>query len=183
MKQNLKRLEQMFNFATFGIIWGLGILNKKMGVLASLNIKQLHSAILMGSVLESVACTHTETRIWLFIQDDKGLQTPKTTEEHMGSPTSMDKPLGSSWKTKQGKPKTILKISKRGGVRSKNNRNKKQNKIISFSILGTNAAGLKAKKDSLLNTIKLFNFLIFQETKLQNMRNIRIQNYQVSGNH
>ena len=28
MKQNLKRLEQMFNFATFGIIWGLVILNK-----------------------------------------------------------------------------------------------------------------------------------------------------------
>ena len=55
-----------------------------------------------------------------------------------------------------------------------------QNKNIKFSILGTNAAGLKAKKDSLLNNIKLFNFpSCIQETKLRNNANVRIHNYQV----
>ena len=48
-----------------------------------------------------------------------------------------------------GKHKKILKATKRGGVRSKNKRNEKKFKNIKFSILGTNAAGLKAKKDSL----------------------------------
>ena len=68
-------------------------------------------------------------------------------------------PLESNEICKMGKQQTILRANRRGGVRSKNNRKKKQNKIIKFSITGTNAAGLKAKRDSLLSNIE---FLIFQ---------------------
>ena len=68
-----------------------------------------------------------------------------------------------------GKQQTILKATRRGGVRSKNNRKKKQNKTLNFSIMGTNAAGLKAKKDSLLSNIEIFNFpscITIQETQV-----------------
>ena len=87
-------------------------------------------------------------------------------------------------KSKKGKskPKQVLKSTKRGGVRSKNNRFKKQNKLIQFSIWGTHSAGLKAKKDSLLHNIKLFNspsILTIQETKMRNCGNFRLKNYQV----
>ena len=49
-----------------------------------------------------------------------------------------------------GKPSKVIK---RGGVRSKMKRNKKKFNISKFSIMGTNAAGLKAKKDSLIENI------------------------------
>ena len=86
--------------------------------------------------------------------------------------------------TKKGKskPKQVLKATKRGGVRSKINRFKKQNKLIQFSIWGTNSAGLKAKKDSLLHNIKLFNspsIITIQETKMRNCGNFKLKNYQV----
>ena len=81
-----------------------------------------------------------------------------------------------------GKCKTILKATKRGGVRSKKNRIKKATKNVNFSIMGTNAAGLKAKKDSLLENIKLFNFpsvITVQESKLRKSGTFKIENYQI----
>ena len=72
-----------------------------------------------------------------------------------------------------GQHKKLLKATKRGGTRSKKNRKNKSPKFVKFSVLGTDAAGLKAKKDSLRENIKLFNLpsvITIQETKyrLQN---------------
>ena len=81
-----------------------------------------------------------------------------------------------------GKHKKILKATKRGGIRSKNKRNKKNFKSTKFSIMGTNAAGLKAKKDSLIENIRLFGFpsvITIQETKLRKMGSLKIENYQI----
>ena len=80
-----------------------------------------------------------------------------------------------------GKPVPV-KVSKRGGVRSKNNRMKKHNKNVKFSILGSNSAGLKAKSDSLMHNIRLFNFpscLTIQETEMRKSGGIKLKNYQV----
>ena len=81
-----------------------------------------------------------------------------------------------------GKCKTILKTTKRGGVRSKKNRMKKATKNVNFSIMGTNAAGLKAKKDSLVENVKLFNYpsvITIQESKLRKSGTIKLENYQI----
>ena len=81
-----------------------------------------------------------------------------------------------------GKPMKILKVTKRGGVRSRNSRNKKKFKNEKFSIMGTNAAGLKAKRDSLLSNIEFFNFpscITIQESKLRNCGNFKLDKYQV----
>ena len=81
-----------------------------------------------------------------------------------------------------GKPKKILNATKRGGVRSRNNRNKKKFKNEKFSIMGTNAAGLKAKKDSLIENIRLFDrpsIITIQETKFRKMGNLKIENYEI----
>ena len=89
---------------------------------------------------------------------------------------------GGRQKTKGGKCKTVLKTSKRGGVRSKKNRDKKCLKNVNFSIMGTNAAGLKAKKDSLMQNIKMFNnpsCITIQESKLRNSGSIKLENYQI----
>ena len=48
--------------------------------------------------------------------------------------------------------------------------------------MGTNAAGLKAKKDSLLSNIEIFNFpscITIQESKLRNCSNFKLDKYQV----
>ena len=83
-----------------------------------------------------------------------------------------------------GKSRAILKTSKRGGARSKKNRVKKSKskKNVKFSIMGTNAAGLKAKKDSLMHNIKLFAFpsvITIQESKNRTSGTIKLENYQV----
>ena len=90
--------------------------------------------------------------------------------------------MGGSQKINRGKPKTILKITKRGGARSKKNRVKKYDKNVQFSIMGTNAAGLKTKKDSLVNNLKVFNnpsCITIQETKLRIKGSLKLNNYQV----
>ena len=81
-----------------------------------------------------------------------------------------------------GKHKKLLKATKRGGTRSKKNRRNKSSKLVKFSILGTNAAGLKAKKDSLKENIRLFNFpsvITVQETKYRKCANFKLDNYQI----
>ena len=74
-----------------------------------------------------------------------------------------------------GKCKKFLKATKRGGIRSKKNRRNKSSKLVKFSIMGTNAAGLKDKKDSLKENIKLFNLpsvITNQETKNRKLSNL-----------
>ena len=77
-----------------------------------------------------------------------------------------------------GKPTKVLKVSKRGGVRSRIKRYKKKSKISKFSIMGTNAAGLKAKKDSLIQNIQLFrpSVITIQETKFRKSGNMKLEN-------
>ena len=48
--------------------------------------------------------------------------------------------------------------------------------------MGTNAAGLKAKKDSLIENIRLFDqpsIITIQETKFRKMGSMKIENYQI----
>ena len=48
--------------------------------------------------------------------------------------------------------------------------------------MGTNAAGLKAKKDSLIENIRLFerpSVITIQETKFRKMGTLKIENYEV----
>ena len=104
----------------------------------------------------------------------------------MGDPvrpvTAMGAAEGRCKKANRGKPVPVLSVHKRGGVRSRNNRLKKQNKNVKFSIWGTKSAGLKAKKDSLMHNIKLFNYpscITIQETKLRTPGIIKLKNYQV----
>ena len=83
-----------------------------------------------------------------------------------------------------GKSKTILNVTKRGGVRSKKSRLNKATKNVNvkFSILGTNSAGLKAKKDSLIENIRLFDnpsAITVQETKFRKSGNLKLENYQI----
>ena len=76
----------------------------------------------------------------------------------------------------------VLKPTKRGGIRSKKNRTITSSKLVKFSILGTNAAGLKAKKDSLKENVQLFNFpsvITIQETKFRKSANFKLENYQI----
>ena len=116
-----------------------------------------------------------ESKYEFFIQFAKKIPISHSTEGSLGSPLPLvertipnSESLGRNEKCKMGKQQTILRASRRGGVRSKNNRKKKQNKIINFTIMGTNAAGLKAKRDSLLSNIEFFNFpscITIQESK------------------
>ena len=57
---------------------------------------------------------------------------------------------------------------------------KKRNKSMTFSILGTNANGLRGKSDSFLNTVKVFqpSCITVQETKLRS-KVYKIPGYQV----
>ena len=85
-------------------------------------------------------------------------------------------------KAKSKKSKPILRSVVRGGVRSKRNRIKKLAKQESFSILGSNAAGLKAKILSLKQTLKNFNYpscVTIQETKMTHIGKIKIDDYQI----
>ena len=81
-----------------------------------------------------------------------------------------------------GKLKSILKVNKtrrsRGGKKS----SKKANHQVQFSLLGNNANGIKAKRESLLNTLKFFNMpscVLLQETKLRFNGTFNIKGYQI----
>ena len=58
----------------------------------------------------------------------------------------------------------------------------KGNKSLNFSLFGNNANGIKAKKDSLINTLKNFNVpscVLLQETKLRFPGTFKIPGYQI----
>ena len=81
-----------------------------------------------------------------------------------------------------GKYQKLLKVTKRGGIRSKKNRRNKSSNLVKFSIMGTNAAGLKAKLHSFRENIKLFSFpsvITVQETKYRKCANFKLENYQI----
>ena len=73
--------------------------------------------------------------------------------------------------SESGKTQDSFKSNQERGDSIIKNRRNKSSKLFKFSILGTNAAGLKAKKDSLKENIKLFNYpsvITVQETKYRN---------------
>ena len=79
-----------------------------------------------------------------------------------------------------GKSRQTIKHTRRGRGGGKN-----QGKIIKahyFSILGTNDNGLKAKQQSLINTVNFFNkpsVITIQESKLRHNRIIKLDGYQI----
>ena len=84
---------------------------------------------------------------------------------------------------KKGKSKKILiRKTKRGGKRSAKSRANLKHKYEKLSIMGNNCFGLKAKKKSLLQAIKAFNFPSFitlQETKMRKIGSMKINEYQI----
>ena len=79
---------------------------------------------------------------------------------------------------KHGKFRPILKPTRRG----KKRKNQKSKKSEYFSVFGTNANGLKAKKRSLENTLKHFDFpcvVLVQETMLKQKGKLKLDGYQV----
>ena len=72
--------------------------------------------------------------------------------------------------------------TKRGYGRRKNDmRKRKCSKWLELSILGTNANGIQAKRESLMSTINTFqpSVITLQETKLRKLGTFRIPGYQV----
>ena len=62
----------------------------------------------------------------------------------------------------------------------KKNKRKNKEKIINFSLIGTNAAGLLSKKESFFSIINQFKPSVFtvQETKHSKVGGIKIPGYQ-----
>ena len=75
----------------------------------------------------------------------------------------------------------INKKSKRRGYGRKNIRKNEIKKNVQFSLLGTNAAGLSSKKESLFQLINKFSPSVFtiQESKLRKPGLLKIPGYQV----
>ena len=76
-------------------------------------------------------------------------------------------------------PAKIRKIKHRRGYGKKNGRKNKIQKI-NLSLIGTNAAGLKSKKESFLNIINKFSpsIVTVQETKHTRAGGMKIPGYQ-----
>ena len=82
------------------------------------------------------------------------------------------------WFPKSGNASKKLKLNKtrRGGQKFQRER------LQTFTIMGNNTAGLKAKKDSLealIHTLKRPSCIMLQETKLGQKEEFKLQNYQV----
>ena len=77
--------------------------------------------------------------------------------------------------------KFLIKNKKCRRGNGKKNRKKLSFKEIQISIIGTNAAGLKSKKESLFNAINTFkaSIVTLQETKHNKIGTIKIPGYQI----
>ena len=87
-------------------------------------------------------------------------------------------PVERAGQWRMGKPIQKLKQTRRGRGGRRNGNNREQY----FSLLGTNANGLKAKKASLENTVNFFNapsVITIQETKLRQNGIIKLNGYQI----
>ena len=84
-----------------------------------------------------------------------------------------------------GKTKHQLKAEKPKTRRGYGNKNRRQNSkgkgICQFSIMGSNSSGLKSKKESFFSIINIFkpSVITIQETKMNNIGNIKVPGYQV----
>ena len=88
------------------------------------------------------------------------------------------KPMAAKPQPKQKEPKLTTKQTKRGKGKKKSG----NNEPLSFSLLGSNSNGLKAKLDSLKNNVSIFkkpSCVTIQETKFKQSRNIELPGYQV----
>ena len=155
-QEALKITGRIYYIAIIGIILAVVISKIKMEGPVNLHIQQLPPVLLMETVIGNSACMSIKNKkIGFFSQSLQKCQTPN--DATLGSTPSMDEPISRPLgNCQKGKPRTLLKVSKRGGsrggkrggARSHKNRNNKQSKTLNFSVMGTNAAGLKAKKDS-----------------------------------
>ena len=120
---------------------------------------------------------------------------PPSTPAHINVPLAVDvptngpkhvpKPVGLT--VEKSKHKRGLGKSKKKLIPTRRGRGGRGNKwgdiqIHNFSIMGTNSNGLKAKKNSLVNTVNFFNgpsVLTVQETKLRQNGIIKLDGYQI----
>jgi hypothetical protein len=98
------------------------------------------------------------------------IQQPKILEQ-----TKLQKSTTIEVKKNKIKKSINLKVKKpirRGGKKSTKNSK-------SMTIIGTNAAGLLNKKESLLRNVKVFNpgVILIQETKAKRKNKIKLENY------
>ena len=82
-----------------------------------------------------------------------------------------------------GKEEQKLEKKERNKTRrGKGKRKKKKDSPLYFSLLGSNANGLKAKIDSLINNVAIFDkpsCILIQETKLRKSGMIELPGYQI----
>ena len=85
-------------------------------------------------------------------------------------------------KNGNGKPLPSLKLKKtRRGWGAKGLKKKVKHKVL-FSVLGNNANGIKAKRESLIDTLNFFNrpsCVLLQKTKLRFPGTFKIKGYQI----
>ena len=104
-------------------------------------------------------------------------------EHHEPNDTSMGihghAPLSAA--NSRGK-RTCFKLKSNKTRRGWGSSGRKANKSINLSLFGNNANGLKAKKESLLNSMKNYDFpscILIQETKLRTPGTFKIPGYQI----
>ena len=120
----------------------------------------------------------------LFFRTNERLQ-PKPNDEPMDDKPmddTTDKPVSKPTVELPGKPKqSIRKGNKSRRGYGKKNRRKNNEKNVKFSLLGTNSAGLKCKKESFFSLINKFSpsIITIQESKLSKPGQIKIPGYQV----
>ena len=108
--------------------------------------------------------------------NDADESLPEQYYEYESIPESHDSPISTPEAGKKGlklKSKFKSKKTRRGWG--------KGNKSLNFSLFGNNANGIKAKKDSLINTLKNFNVpscVLLQETKLRFQGTFKLPGYQ-----
>ena len=113
------------------------------------------------------------------------LGTSTTLGTAVGKPMGNVSTLGSKWTARKELLKRTSKPNRRGwGKKSKRKLFKNQINEQIFSILGTNANGIRAKLDSLKNNISFFkpSCINIQETKLRFPGTIKLEGYEIFEN-
>ena len=99
-----------------------------------------------------------------------------------GPPLGKSSPLQEQPVVEQKLKQKKLKLEKQRTKRGKGRLKKGKNKLLSFSLLGSNSNGLKAKIDSLQNNINTFSrpsCIVLQETKLFKSGSMSLPGYQI----
>ena len=106
---------------------------------------------------------------------DEPIHEPLEHDGHEFIPATQHDSIPESGTGKEPKPKLKTKKTRRGwGAKGK--------KSSKFTIFGNNANGLKAKQDSLINTLKNLgspSCVLIQETKLRHQGTFKLKGYQI----